>query len=206
MRALDRIHETFVYGRRIRRLCEFLCQLIPLNCVFLDVGCGDGRLAESLLQKRPDLRIEGVDVLVREQTRLPIKAFDGATLPYPDASFDGVMMIDVLHHTENPVELLREAIRVSRRWLIVKDHVLQGFMSGRRLQFMDRIGNARHSVALPYNYLPAAEWSEIQGLLNLKVRSEIRRLGLYPWPFDYVFGASLHFISLMERLTPPDPA
>lgn len=199
MNLLERVHESYVYGRRIRRLGEILASLIPSGCSLLDVGCGDGKLAQSLIRKRPDLQIEGVDVQVREKTWLPVKAFDGTHLPYPAASFDGVMLIDVLHHTRDPLPLLQEAVRVSRRWLVVKDHVLAGPAAAARLRFMDSVGNARHGVSLPYNYLAAGQWAALRNDLNLKATTELANLHLYLWPMDYVFGASLHFAALWER-------
>lgn len=198
MSLLGQIHNAHIYGRRMRRLSELLAELIPLSCSLLDVGCGDGKLARSLLDKRPDLRIEGVDVLVRDRVWLPVQAFDGKSLPYPASSFDGAMLIDVLHHTRDPLALLREALRVSRRWLIVKDHVLNGPAAALRLRFMDYIGNSHHAVALPYNYLSTGEWNEVHRALNVKVAAEVKKLGLYPSPFDYVFGAGLHFVALWE--------
>jgi SAM-dependent methyltransferase len=205
MNLLDRVHEAFVYGRRIRRLSEHLSELIPPSCSLLDVGCGDGQLARSLQRKRPDLQIEGVEVQRRKPTYIPVTQFDGACLPYSQSRFDGVMLIDVLHHTPDPLPLLREALRVSRRWLILKDHVLQGPWADLRLRFMDYVGNARHAVALPYNYLSMEEWNELRRVLNLRTAVEVRQLGLYPWPLDYVFGAKLHFLVLLERAGPGQP-
>jgi len=199
MSVLDQVHEGYIHGRRIRRLSELLGELVPSGCTLLDVGSGDGKLARALLDKRPDLRIEGVDVLVRGRTWVPVRTFDGTNLPYRESSVDGVMLIDVLHHTREPLALLREAVRVSRRWLIVKDHFLQGFVATLRLRFMDYVGNARHGVALPYNYLSPGEWTEFRRILDLKVATEMRELGLYPEPFDCLFGAGLHFIALWER-------
>ena len=62
------------------------------------------------------------------------------------------MFVDVLHHTEDPMALLGEAVRVARKTIVVKDHTLNGFLAGPTLHFLDRVGNARHDVALPYNY------------------------------------------------------
>ena len=196
---LDRIHEAYVYGRRIGRLSDHLARLVPNDCSLLDIGCGDGKLAQLLLEKRPDLRIEGVDVLVRKKTWLPVKPFDGVNLPFAEASFDGTMLIDVLHHTRDPLSLLQQALRVSRSWIIVKDHVLKGPGAALRLRFMDHVGNARHHVSLPYNYQSASQWGALYRCLNVKVTAEVTDLGLYPRPFDFVFGAGLHFISLLDR-------
>jgi len=205
MNLLDRLHEGYVHGRRNRRLSEHLSELIPPGCNLLDVGCGDGQLARSLQQKRPDLRIEGVEIQLRKQTWIPVTQFDGKCLPYGESRFDGVMLIDVLHHTPDPRRLLREALRVSRRWLILKDHILRGPWAGMRLRFMDYVGNARHAVALPYNYLSAEEWNELRRALDLQIAVEVKQLGLYPWPFDFIFGAKLQFLALLERAVPPQP-
>jgi len=198
MSVLGEIHQAYIYSRRIRRLSELLAELIPPSCSLLDVGCGDGKLSRSLLEKRPDLQIEGVDVLVRDRIWLPVRTFDGRRLPYPEAAFDGVMLIDVLHHTDDPEPLLREAIRVSRRWLVVKDHFLRGPVAALRLRFMDYVGNSRFGVPLPYNYLSLQQWSGLRLHLNLKVIAEVTELGLYPRPIDCVFGKDLHFIGLWE--------
>jgi SAM-dependent methyltransferase len=198
MSIADRVHGGYVFQRRIRRLSQLFAELIPPNCSVLDVGCGDGKLALSIVQKRPDVRIEGVDVLVREQTWVPVQAFDGTRLPYDDHSFQAVMFVDVLHHTPDPVVLLREAVRVTRRWIIIKDHLLKGMAAGARLRFMDYIGNSRYGVALPYNYWPEERWREARRMLGMKTSSEITDLGLYPWPAELIFGANLHFVSRFE--------
>ena len=199
MNVLEHVHGAYVYGRRIRRLSEILSSLILPGCSLLDVGCGDGKLAQLLIEKRPDLRVEGVDVHMRDQTWLPVKLFDGTNLPYPASSFDAVMLIDVLHHTPDPLLLLREALRVSRRFLLVKDHVRAGTAAAARLRFMDRVGNARHGVSLPYNFLASEQWVALRQALNVKVVTELQDLHLYPWPMDYIFGAGLHFAALWER-------
>jgi SAM-dependent methyltransferase len=200
MTVLGFAHESLISRRRIRRLCELLSRLIPEDCRLLDVGCGDGQLAHALLQTRPDLRIDGVDTLVRKRTSVPVMAFDGVTLPYKESSFDGVMLVDVLHHTSDPLSLLREALRVSRRWLVVKDHIRQGPGAALRLQLMDYIGNARHGIALPYNYLSLTQWSDLRAALNVRLITEVRKLDLYAKPIDYVFGSGLHFLALWERV------
>jgi len=198
MSIADRVHGDYVFQRRIRRLTQLFGELIPPNCNVLDVGCGDGKLALSITQRRPDVRIEGVDVLVREQTWVPVQAFDGTRLPYDDHSFQAVMFVDVLHHTPDPVVLLREAVRVTRRWIIIKDHLLKGIAAGARLRFMDYLGNSRFGVALPYNYWPEERWQETRRMLGMKTSFEITSLGLYPWPAELIFGASLHFASRFE--------
>ena len=82
--------------------------------------------------------------------------FDGKTIPFEDNSFDLVMFVDVLHHAEDPASLLAEAARVSRKYLLLKDHVRTGLVGKWTLRLMDWFGNAQHNVVLPYNYLSEA--------------------------------------------------
>jgi hypothetical protein len=108
------------------------------------------------------------------------------------------MFADVLHHTEDPMVLLREARRVSRAFIVIKDHEREGVLSETRLRLMDWVGNARFGVSLPYNYWPRSRWIEAWKELGLLAERVERDLSLYPCPFDCVFGASLHFIARLH--------
>ena len=198
VKVIERIHGSYVFGRRTRVLGDHLAELIPKDSCVLDVGCGDGLLASLITQKRPDVTLRGIDVLVRSQTYIPVDEFDGRVMPFADNSFDVVMFVDTLHHTHDPMILLREAVRLARRAILIKDHTLNGLFSGPRLRFMDRVGNARYSVALLYNYWPERRWLEAFEALGLKVSVWATKLELYPWPATWFFDRSLHFIAQLE--------
>jgi SAM-dependent methyltransferase len=195
----DNYHSTRVLSRRVKILARHLAALAPHGADILDVGCGDGQVAKLLLDQRTDLKLSGVDVLVRERTVIPVIAFDGKTLPQADAAQDAVMFVDVLHHTENPVVLLREATRVSRRWILIKDHYRNGPGARLTLRFMDWVGNARYGVALPYNYWTEAQWQAAFAELKLRPVRSVTSLGLYPWWANWLFGRRLHFVTLLEK-------
>lgn len=203
MKLLETAHGSYVAGRRARVIAARLAEVVPAHASVLDVGCGDGEIAWLLNQRRPDLRVTGVDVLVREHTRIPVTHFDGGALPFPDDSFDVVTFVDVLHHCDQPVELLAEARRVARQAIVIKDHSLQGVAAEYTLRFMDGVGNRRYGVALPYNYLRPEEWAKAFENLGLGVQQHIDRLGLYPWPFSMAFDRLLHF---MVQLSVPAKA
>jgi SAM-dependent methyltransferase len=153
MSLIERIHAEYVHNRRVRVLRDHLVVLIPQDARALDVGCGDGLLDHLILQERPDIELRGIDTLVREQTHIPVDAFDGLVIPHANASCDVVMFVDVLHHTEEPLVLLREAVRVARKAIVIKDHTRNGFLAASTLHFLDWVGNARHGVTLPYQCL-----------------------------------------------------
>ncbi|HEY7864032.1 MAG TPA: class I SAM-dependent methyltransferase [Thermoanaerobaculia bacterium] len=192
------VHGGLVFPRRIRVLAGHLAELLPASGRVLDIGCGDGSLALRVAQARPGLQLRGVDVLVRENTRIEVERFDGHLLPYPDLAFDAAMIVDVLHHTDDPEGLLAEAARVAPV-LVIKDHLADAPLAGMRLRLMDFVGNARHGVRLPYNYWTRRRWEEAFEQLGLRVEQWRGELGLYPPPASWIFDASLHFAACLSR-------
>ena len=170
-----------------------MAALVPADAGVLDVGSGDGELAAEVMRLRPDVRVEGIDVLVRPDTRIPVTPFDGAHIPGGAKSVDVVMLVDVLHHADDPVALLAEAGRVCGRAVIVKDHLTDPLFAVPTLRFMDRVGNARHGVRLPYRYLSRHEWMTAIDSAGLRVDEWVPHLGLYPPPASWLFERGLHF-------------
>jgi SAM-dependent methyltransferase len=192
-----RLHDAVVHSRRVRNLCRELAPFMAEEGRILDIGCGDGLLSQALQEARPGVSLEGVDVMVREDARIPVTAFDGSTLPFADKSVDAVLFVDVLHHTLDPDVLLQEASRVARDAVLIKDHLLEGFMAGPILRLMDWAGNAHHDVSLPYNYWTRDQWMNTFQKLGWTVERWNDRPDLYPWPGSLVFGRSLHFVARM---------
>jgi SAM-dependent methyltransferase len=194
---IERVHGDFVLSRRARVLAGRLDPCLPHGGAVLDIGSGDGQLAALLMARRPDLRIRGVDVLVRQHAVIPTDSFDGRRLAHADATFDAALLVDVLHHADDPLALLREAARIARI-VVIKDHTRDGFLAAPTLRFMDRVGNARHGVALPYNYWSWREWTEAFTRLDLEAAAVERRLSLYPAPASWLFDRSLHFVAALR--------
>lgn len=90
----------------------------------LDLGSGDGLLL-SLLRKKDvmgkglDLSEEGVAKANARGLNTRVFDFRSNRLPFPDNSFDTVVMLDILEHLYDPQSLLNEAARVSKKNVIV---------------------------------------------------------------------------------------
>jgi SAM-dependent methyltransferase len=196
---VGRWHQSLVFGRRVRVLSEALAAEIPGNSSVLDIGCGDGSIASLIQSVVPGVQMQGIETSERPACRIPCHSFDGIRIPFPDAAFDICMFVDVLHHTNSIREILAEAARVSRRFILVKDHLCESALDFRTLQFMDWVGNRAHGVVLPYNYQSKAQWLTLFGDCGLKARSWNGALRLYPAPFNAVFGRNLHFSALLEK-------
>ena len=202
MHPLEYLHEQRVMGRRAMILARHLATVIEPQAKILDVGCGSGEVAARLAELRPDVTVEGIDVLRQPATRIRVTVFDGKTIPFGSASFGAVMLVDTLHHTPNSLELLREPKRVAAAALVIKDHTRQGWLAGPTLRLMDWVGNARHGVALPYNYWTRRQWDEAFRVLDVRVAVWRQRLQLYPMPWSLLFDRSLHFLARLEVQSP----
>jgi ubiquinone/menaquinone biosynthesis C-methylase UbiE len=199
IRLLGKIHGKVVFERRVAVLAENLAAMLSPGTRLLDVGCGDGRLAALLRDSVPGLEVEGVEVRPRDACAIPCRLFDGSHLPFPDGSIDCCLLVDVLHHMENPLPLLRDACRVSRQFVLVKDHLAENALDHWTLRLMDWVGNRPHGVTLPYAYLSASQWQTLYQQLALSVERTTSDLPLYSAPFSLVFGRNLHFISLLKK-------
>ncbi len=198
MSMLGTLHQRYVSDRRVNVLARAVSSMLPDNASVLDVGCGDGQLSSRISKMRRDVQVRGIDVLKRPHTEIPVQEFDGSTIPFPDGSFDVVLFVDVLHHTSDPMVPLREARRVARRAIIIKDHTLTGMFAYNTLRFMDRVGNKRHGVALPYNYWTPAQWQTAVRELGVSATVWRKDLELYPRPARWLFERSLHFLALLS--------
>ncbi|MEE4376877.1 MAG: class I SAM-dependent methyltransferase [Candidatus Competibacteraceae bacterium] len=198
MKFISTLHERYVFGRRVQVLAGHLAALLPQQARVLDVGCGDGNIDCVIKQLRPDVMIEGIDVLVRPTTRIPVHPFDGYRIPFNDSSFDVVMFVDVLHHTDDPQILLAEAQRVAKQAIVLKDHLREGLLAGPTLRLMDWFGNAHHGVVLPYNYWPEQRWRDSFSALGISIERWIAHVGLYPWPASLLFDRRLHYVARLK--------
>jgi len=199
-RVTTALHSRLIFRRRVQALADNLAKMVPSGATsLLDVGCGDGTLARSLMDRRPELHATGIEISIRPHTAIPVQEFDGRILPFPDRSHDIVMLVDVLHHADDPVRLIREARRVAAREVIIKDHLAGAWLSHERLRLMDWVGNIGHGVPLRYAYWSADEWKTVFAAAGLREIDRRERLQLFGPILRWLFERQLHFIS---RLVP----
>lgn len=91
----------------------------------LDIGCGDGLFLE-MSGKEKSIIGQGVDFSSNAVLRTRERGFNAQEidftkdrLPFQDNTFDNVVILDVLEHLFQPDKILREAKRVSRKYIII---------------------------------------------------------------------------------------
>jgi len=164
----------------VARLC--LPFLRPTDRV-LDLGSGTGQIARRLQSRVSSVRTCDVVDLSCYPDMSPL-LFDGRHLPYPDASFDVVMMLFALHHATDPKSLLVEAARVAARVVVFEDlHISRG--NDRRRGLIDALLNGGWDSAVP-GPRSEAEWLSLfahQGFALLSAR----RTSLFPFFHQTVY-------------------
>lgn len=147
------------------QLAEYVCRLIPhtAHCTILDIGAGDARITSLLSTARPDTFVVGLETYIRP-SRCRVAGFvkyDGLRIPFADGAFEVALLLNVLHHSQSPRELLREAMRVTRGWIIVKDHVADNWLDRAKLGFLDVAGNLGSGAIVTGRYFSRPEWNDI---------------------------------------------
>jgi ubiquinone/menaquinone biosynthesis C-methylase UbiE len=95
----------------------------------IDVGCGDGTYTVELFDRGAPSSIHGIDYakesidLARSAVgarNITYEVCSAEALPIADDSFDVAHLRGVLHHLENPVAALREALRVAKQVVVIE--------------------------------------------------------------------------------------
>jgi SAM-dependent methyltransferase len=198
MKGYSRIHEGYVHQRRTDVLARHLADLVPADASVIDVGAGDGLVTRKLADARPDLHVHATEVLLRPAEHYAVESFDGTHLEYECGAFDVVLLVDVLHHADDPFALLREAVRVTRDRVIVKDVMAEGALAARTLSLMERLANTEHGISIPKRFWTRSEWRQAFAVTSLAAIERRESLGLYPFPANLVFERRFHFIAALR--------
>ena len=117
-----------LFQRAARKMCQDCKDFIKEGSEILDLGCGSGVVGQEFA-KFFKAKITGIDIKDYRVEKIPFQIFDGLNIPFPEKSFDVVLVNFVLHHARDPIYLLREAKRVSRDKIIIFEDLPEGFIS-----------------------------------------------------------------------------
>ena len=77
----------------------------------------------------------------RKKCFIKCKIYDGISIPFESKNFDLALFVDVFHHSNNIDDLFKESIRVTKKYILIKDHIFNNSFDVITLRIMDWIGN-----------------------------------------------------------------
>lgn len=153
----------------------------------LDLGCGDGLIAQVLFQDEPPIEV-GFDPWIDQLAKAPdtqiyqtVQQAQGSAMPYADASFATVLSNSVLEHIPDLAPVLLEAARVlkpgGRFVFTVPSDAFRRLLAGyqRRAEAGDLAGAEAYAAGIDawlehHRYPSPEEWEKKLRRVGLRLR------------------------------------
>jgi SAM-dependent methyltransferase len=198
LRFMRSLHAP-IYAHRQAVLVKLIGVHLMPDAQVLDVGCGFGHLGRAIMDYLPTAKVQGLERAKRDGELIPVQAYDGTRMPWADNTFDVVILADVLHHELHPDHLLRESVRISRKLIIVKDHLREGLLAWPRICLLDWAANVPYGVPCTYRYNNLSEWRSTFKPLPVELKEEHQSIDIYPPVVNVLLGKGLHYFAVLEK-------
>ncbi|MDP6600022.1 MAG: methyltransferase domain-containing protein [Candidatus Woesearchaeota archaeon] len=148
-----------IFDKIYRRLCIKKAKKICNGCNscltgnILDVGSGRCHIAKEISKKTGE-KVQCLDVKGPNLTDLPLKLYNDKKIPFSTNSFDTTLLCYVLHHAKNPINLLKEGIRVFKKNIIIFKDNADNLLA----KPLDFVYNKLYSVDAPLNFKNIDGW------------------------------------------------
>ncbi len=146
----------------------------------LDLGGGNGLLAREI-KEQLNKKVVLVDVVDYNYTEISLLLYDPEDkVPVGDEEVDTTILYTVLHHATDPKHLLKEATRVTKQRLVIKEAYVDNEDARMTNSFFDWFYNrviGDEDINVPLNFLKVEEWENLLNSYGFKV-IEVKYTGL----------------------------
>lgn len=149
-------------------MCRACQDFIEKGARILDVGCGCGIVGETF-KNFFEAEVTGIDIKDVNISSFPFQIYDGKNIPFPEKSFDVVLINYVLHHAEDPISLLKEAKRVTRDKIVIFEDLLEGIISKLRCKIHGASFNKFFKIKNQTSFKSEKEWEKIFKEIGLNI-------------------------------------
>ena len=155
-----------------------------INGKVLDIGAGRCLIAHQVEKenKRRNVKVIPIDVIDVNVTNMKLYLYEGKKLPFKNKSFDAVMINYVLHHCDNPIKVLKEAIRVCKGNIILFEDTNMNFIAKSVDSAVNKLNN--DDINTPMNFKTEKQWRELFKNLKLEivaVEKNVEKEWFYPF-------------------------
>ena len=162
-----RVFKRF-YEQAAHKMCRDCEQFIKQRSKIIDIGCGSAIIANTF-QTFFDTEIIGVDVVDRRLFPIAFSLINGKKLPFASKSFDNALIAYTLHHSKDPIFLLKEVIRVCKGKIFIYEDLPEGLLSKvfckiHGFSFDKLFGNKNKTT-----FKTEEEWQEVFNALKLNL-------------------------------------
>lgn len=165
----DFCNKSFLFPIRTKYLTDRLASYLGESNNILDLGSSDGKLASQLQKRISRAKFIGIDTNVQPKTHIKIIKYDGLKIPFSDNFFDTVMIVDVLHHDIDYKKIINEAKRVTKKYILIKDHYFENKIDFITLKVADYLGNKPYGISLPFNYYKVSQWQKLFNKIGVTI-------------------------------------
>lgn len=158
----------YLHTKAGQSMSKDLSRYIKPGSKVLDLGCGTGAVGQALAEQL-QVNVVGTDVRDVRIVDLPFKRTNGKTLPFPDKTFDIVLIAYVLHHTSNRASILKEAIRVCKGNILIYEDTPQNFFHAISCAIHGFSYGSLFGIEKRCTFLTREEWAQMFTRLGLKI-------------------------------------
>jgi ubiquinone/menaquinone biosynthesis C-methylase UbiE len=173
-----------------------IVKVIPPSSRLLDVGCGNGFIAQHLCAMLRG-RVIGIDIAAAAEASIDYRQFDGEHFPLADDSVDAVLLSYVLHHTQNLGVVMSELRRVLTRGglVVIYEDIPASWWDSSFCAFHNLKWRKRSGAC---TFRSESEWRTVFNSAGFEVVTE-RRLSRWR---NFVHPVQRHFYVLKAKASP----
>lgn len=151
----------------------------------LDLGGGSGEV--SKLAQEVGCEVSIADVINWNKFNIPFIKVEGEKVEAEDNSFDQVILLTVVHHTDDIKALIKESFRLAKKRVIFMESVTENlpwYQYGAWIDwFYNRIihysKDLANKINVPCNFLPATGWEQLIWKLTGLKPTVSKNVGIY---------------------------
>ena len=174
---------------RVKKIVHSFSEVITKKDTVIDIGAGNCKISEYL-HSSIGCKVIPIDIKNYSKTNLSPITYNGKRIPFKDKTFDYSLLIFVLHHTKQPLHILKEASRVSRKGIIVIENDIRNSLKMIITKMIDSIPYYVYGVPKCRHTNSKEEWLQVFKSLSsdLQIIEE----------FNLAFGFFKNFACLIK--------